>query len=202
MCEEGAKLKDDGKKLRLDLVGGAPGDDKKGSKHGEVMENLRKLTMARWPVSKWVEAYCEHTLDNQTAIECARRIVRAQESYTSSEFFSSHLSKPDASIYDVKGFYWPLPLIHILAWVLVMVTVAKGPEWMGKVVYVTAIFPVVMMVVILIFSLTLDGHQEGVAFYTRTNFCKMKDPHLWLNALGQSFFSLSIGCGGLMTLSS
>ncbi len=73
---------------------------------------------------------------------------------------------------------------------------------MGKLVYVTAIFPIAMMFILVIFSTTLDGHKIGVSYYLKTNFCKLKEPKLWLVAMGQIFFSLSIGGGGLMTLAS
>ena len=73
---------------------------------------------------------------------------------------------------------------------------------MGKIVYVTAVLPIIMILILDIFSATLPGHEIGVSWYLRTDFCKIKNPMLWLEAMGQIFFSLSIGGGGLMTLSS
>ncbi|MCP3664390.1 MAG: hypothetical protein GY696_18185 [Gammaproteobacteria bacterium] len=159
------------------------------------------MTENRSPVSKWVEMFCQH-LGNTTLVGCVRQILRPIESFSSAEYFSSYIANTKYSVHDLGDFFWPLPLVHLLSWILVTVAVLKGPQWMGKLVYVTAIFPIAMIFILVIFSTTLDGHKTGVSYYLKTNFCKLKEPKLWLVAMGQIFFSLSIGGGGLMTLAS
>ncbi|MCP3664252.1 MAG: hypothetical protein GY696_17470 [Gammaproteobacteria bacterium] len=186
-------------KLRLDLTG--PGKKGTATTFEKTLSNLRNFTENRSPLSKWVETFCQH-LGNSTLVGCAHQVLHPIESFSSEEYFHSHLNNDKYNIYDEGGFYWPLPLIHILSWIMVCIAVVKGPQWMGKLVYVTAVFPIVMMMILVVFAATLEGHKLGISFYLKTNFCKLKEPKLWLVAMGQIFFSLSIGTGGLMTLSS
>ena len=59
----------------------------------------------------------------------------------------------------------------------------------------------VIMVVLCIKSLTLDGALDGLRFFFMPDFSKITGKVL-ISALGQSFFSLSIGMGALITYGS
>ena len=45
-----------------------------------------------------------------------------------------------------------------------------------QVVYFTATFPYVMLLILLIRGATLDGSLDGVIFYLKPDFTKLKDP--------------------------
>ncbi|MEE2986165.1 MAG: sodium-dependent transporter [Nitrospinota bacterium] len=60
---------------------------------------------------------------------------------------------------------------------------------------------VIMLVVLMIRSLTLPGAMEGVKFYLYPDFSKI-NPSVILIALGQAFFSLSLGMGAMITYGS
>jgi neurotransmitter:Na+ symporter, NSS family len=60
---------------------------------------------------------------------------------------------------------------------------------------------VVILFLLMIRSLTLDGAMEGVAFYLTPDFSKI-NTHVVLIALGQAFFSLSLGMGCMITYGS
>ncbi len=59
----------------------------------------------------------------------------------------------------------------------------------------------VIMVVLCVKSLTLSGAAEGLRFFFKPDFSKINGRVL-ISALGQSFFSLSIGMGALITYGS
>lgn len=59
----------------------------------------------------------------------------------------------------------------------------------------------VIMVVLCVKSLTLDGAADGLRFFFKPDFSKITGKVL-ISALGQSFFSLSIGMGALITYGS
>ena len=59
----------------------------------------------------------------------------------------------------------------------------------------------VIMVVLCINSLTLNGAKEGLRFFFHPDFSKLNGRVL-ISALGQAFFSLSIGMGALITYGS
>ena len=59
----------------------------------------------------------------------------------------------------------------------------------------------VIMLIMIGYTLTLDGASTGVAVYLQPDFSKV-DGSLILDALGQAFFSLSLGMGALITYGS
>ena len=70
-------------------------------------------------------------------------------------------------------------------------------------VYFTAIFPYVVLVILFIRGLTLDGHGKGIEFYILDpDTDKLSEAEVWKDAAVQIFFSLSASWGGLIALSS
>jgi len=60
---------------------------------------------------------------------------------------------------------------------------------------------VIFLILLMVRSLTLDGAMEGVAFYLYPDFSKINGNTV-LIALGQAFFSLSLGMGCMITYGS
>lgn len=60
---------------------------------------------------------------------------------------------------------------------------------------------VIILILLMIRSLTLDGAMEGVAFYLTPDFSKISG-NVVLIALGHAFFSLSLGMGAMITYGS
>ena len=81
---------------------------------------------------------------------------------------------------------------------IVFLGVKKGIEKFSK-----TTMPVlfVLIVLIAVYSLTLPGSGEGVRYLLAPDFSKLT-PKAWASALGQSFFSLSLGVGTMLTYSS
>ena len=69
--------------------------------------------------------------------------------------------------------------------------------------YFTALFPYVVLVILLIRGVTLPGYRQGIHFYIEdVDFEKLKDATVWKDAAVQIFFSLSASWGGLIALAS
>ena len=60
----------------------------------------------------------------------------------------------------------------------------------------------VLLVVLAIRSVTLPGAAEGLAYYLRPDLSQVLDPNVLGAAVGQAFFSLSLGMGALITYGS
>ncbi len=60
---------------------------------------------------------------------------------------------------------------------------------------------VVMLVILMIRALTLDGAMDGLKFYLYPDFSKLNGQVVLL-AMGQAFFSLSLGMGAMLTYGS
>ena len=61
-----------------------------------------------------------------------------------------------------------------------------------KVVYFTATFPLVMLMVLLIRGITLPGAWNGIYYYMVPDTEKMLEPKVWVEAGTQIFFSYAL----------
>uniref|UniRef100_A0A4W5PPR5 Transporter n=1 Tax=Hucho hucho TaxID=62062 RepID=A0A4W5PPR5_9TELE len=110
-----------------------------------------------------------------------------------------HISKGIEYLGDIR---WPLAGCLLLAWLIVYLSLAKGIKSSGKVVYFTATFPYVVLVILLFRGVTLPGAGDGILYFITPKWEKLNDAKVWKDAATQIFFSLSAAWGGLITLSS
>lgn len=119
--------------------------------------------------------------------------------------FTGLLGNPDA-IGDVFGGFitssfepilW-MVLFLALNVIIVAKGIAGGIEKAGKIL-MPALFG--LLILLAIRSLTLDGAAAGVEFLLKPDFSKVTG-ETWLAALGQAFFSLSLGMGCMITYGS
>lgn len=82
---------------------------------------------------------------------------------------------------------------------IVVMGVKKGIEASNKI-----LMPLlgVLLIVLAGYSLTLGGAKEGLNFLFNPDWSKLAEPKVWVAALGQAFFSLSLGMGALITYGS
>ncbi|XP_052011247.1 sodium-dependent proline transporter [Apodemus sylvaticus] len=97
---------------------------------------------------------------------------------------------------------WNLCLCLLLAWVIVFLCILKGVKSSGKVVYFTATFPYLILVMLLIRGVTLPGAWKGIQFYLTPQFHHLLSSKVWIEAALQIFYSLGVGFGGLLTFAS
>uniref|UniRef100_A0A8C9F2M5 Transporter n=1 Tax=Pavo cristatus TaxID=9049 RepID=A0A8C9F2M5_PAVCR len=97
---------------------------------------------------------------------------------------------------------WPLALCLLAAWLLVFLCMLGGIRSSGKVVYITATFPYLVLLVLLIRGATLPGSLDGVRFYLSSDWSKLLSAQVWSDAASQIFYSLGIGFGGLLSMAS
>ncbi|XP_020648737.3 sodium- and chloride-dependent creatine transporter 1 [Pogona vitticeps] len=97
---------------------------------------------------------------------------------------------------------WEVTLCLITCWVLVYFCVWKGVKSTGKIVYFTATFPYVVLIILLIRGVMLPGAQDGIIYYLKPDWSKLAAPQVWIDAGTQIFFSYAIGLGALTALGS
>ena len=85
---------------------------------------------------------------------------------------------------------------------ILYISMAKGTESTGKAAYFNAIFPYIVMIILMIQVFTLPGAWDGVKFLFVPKWKELLNMNVWYNALMQSFYSLTIGGGGIINYTS
>lgn len=120
----------------------------------------------------------------------------------SKEFWENYVLQITDNMEDLGSMRVELLVALIVAWILVYFCLWKGIKSSGKVVYFTATFPYVVLVILLIRGVTLPGASKGIEFYLKPDFKKLGDASVWATAATQIFYSLGIGFGSLITMGS
>ena len=107
-------------------------------------------------------------------------------------FFNDFLGVTDKP-WDMGTFKWPLFIGFSLAWIWIVASVWKGTKTVSKVVYFTVLIPWGLLLLFVIRGFTLSGAGVGLEFYLTPVWSKLLNAELWLAAISQVFFSLSVG---------
>nr|KAG5708016.1 hypothetical protein BaRGS_025154 [Batillaria attramentaria] len=97
---------------------------------------------------------------------------------------------------------WYLVVTLAVTLLVEFLALIKGVKSTGKVVYVTAVLPYIILTVLLVRGATLPGAVDGIIFYLTPDFNKLKDPLVWVEAALQVFYSLGPAWGGIVTMAS
>ncbi|KAL1237731.1 Sodium-dependent dopamine transporter [Trichinella spiralis] len=107
-----------------------------------------------------------------------------------------------ATIENLGKLQWEIVLCVLLVYVICYFSLWKGIKMSGKVVWFTALFPYVVLLVLFIRGITLPGSLEGIKYYLYPNINKLTKGQVWIDAATQVFFSLGPGFGVLLAFSS
>ena len=119
-----------------------------------------------------------------------------------SSFFNNNILQLSESPSAFGGIRLPIVGGLALVWLLIYLSLFKGVETLGKIVYFTVIIPWLIIVIMVIRGLTLPGAMEGIKFYLTPDFSALLKPKVWLAAYGQIFFTLSLAMGTLIVYAS
>jgi len=90
-------------------------------------------------------------------------------------------------------------LVHIAAVCItssiLAMGVRKGIERACKIMIPTLF---VLLIIVAVRSVTLPGAEAGIEFYMRPRWAGLLNPNTWIAALGQVFFTLSLGMGAML----
>ncbi|XP_037734071.1 sodium- and chloride-dependent GABA transporter 2 isoform X3 [Chelonia mydas] len=150
---------------------------------------------------------CDHEWNTENCVEFQKANASLNvttENATSPviEFWERRVLKISTGIEHLGSLRWELSLCLLLAWVICYFCIWKGVKSTGKVVYFTATFPYLMLVVLLIRGISLPGAMQGVLFYLYPDLTRLMDPQVWMDAGTQIFFSYAICLGCLTALGS
>lgn len=90
---------------------------------------------------------------------------------------------------DIPG---PVLACLLIAWGLIFYCIRNGANSVSKVVKFTVFAPVALLLIMAIKGCTMSGAGEGLAMLFIPDVSAFGDPSLWVDAIGQVFYSLSI----------
>lgn len=133
-------------------------------------------------VAGWTIEYIWQAITNQFADKSTADLAAA---------FADFSTRP------IRPIMWMFLFVAITCYVI-LAGVQNGIEKSAKI-----LMPIlfVLLLVLCMRSLTLPGGMEGLAFLFRPDFSKIT-PEVVLSAMGQAFFSLSLGMGCMITYGS
>ncbi|CAF0804036.1 unnamed protein product [Rotaria sp. Silwood1] len=148
-------------------------------------------------------------LFNKTTINTTPLTTKSMEYcnrsvYSTEEYFYRRLQEVDKAdgFNNLGKIKWELALYLLIVFVIVYFALWKGIKSSGKAVWITAIAPYIVLIILLIRGITLSGASIGIEFYLKPKIELLKSFTIWNAAATQIFFSLGPGFGVLLALSS
>ncbi|KAM9733899.1 solute carrier family 6 member 4a isoform 1-T2 [Menidia menidia] len=158
------------------------------------------------PVLPWTTCSNSWNTVNCNSYMSSDRNVSWSNSSTSpaEEFYTRHVLQVHRSpgLHQLGSVSWQLALCLLFIFTIVYFSIWKGVKTSGKVVWVTATFPYLVLFVLLIRGATLPGAWRGVVFYLKPDWEKLLSTTVWIDAAAQIFFSLGPGFGVLLAFAS
>ncbi|XP_069471354.1 sodium-dependent serotonin transporter [Ambystoma mexicanum] len=146
----------------------------------------------------WNTENCTNYFYNSSVAWSGHSISPAEEFYTR-QVLQVHRS---SGLHDLGGISWQLTLCLLFIFTIVYFSIWKGVKTSGKVVWVTATFPYIILFILLLRGATLPGAWRGVLFYVKPDWQKLLSTEVWVDAAAQIFFSLGPGFGVLLAFAS
>lgn len=154
--------------------------------------------------NSWNSPNCSETKYNSFNDSGFSYINDSYKVTPAAEFFERgvlHLHE-STGIHDLGPPRWKLTSCLIVVIVFLYFSLWKGVKTSGKVVWITATMPYVVLTALLLRGITLPGAIDGIKAYLSVDFLRLCEASVWIDAATQICFSLGIGFGVLIAFSS
>ncbi|XP_023666958.1 sodium-dependent dopamine transporter [Paramormyrops kingsleyae] len=148
--------------------------------------------------NSWNSANCSDLWSFNTTLNDTHKSTPAAEYF---ERGMLHLQESEG-IHDLGLPRWQLTSCLAVVILVLYFSLWKGVKTSGKVVWITATMPYVVLTVLLLRGVTLPGAMDGIKAYLSVDFLRLCEAQVWIEAATQICFSLGVGFGVLIAFSS
>lgn len=179
-----------GQKMQKGAVGAMKGIDKRlsGIGLGSVLSSFGVAAYYA-VIMGWCLLYIFYSLDLQWGAD-------------TKDFFFNHVLNVSATANTIEGFSVPTVFMLLISWILVYFSIWKGVNSVSSVVQITMPLPIILLIILLFRTVFLPGAMDGIAFFLTPDFSALLDVEVWMAAVTQIFFTLSLGFGVMITYAS
>ncbi|XP_018394439.1 PREDICTED: sodium- and chloride-dependent GABA transporter 1-like [Cyphomyrmex costatus] len=118
------------------------------------------------------------------------------------EYWDQRVLGITSGIESIGKIQWELLGCLIIGWLLVYLIIRRGLHQSGKIIWFSALFPYVVLFILLGRAVTLEGSYDGLLYYVTPRWEELLSPGPWIDGATQIFFAYSIGTGALPALGS
>jgi len=115
------------------------------------------------------------TLANGTLLNCSKFADLSEYTSPSLEYWQNYILELSPGMGEPGSLRWQLVVSLLGAWIIVYFCMWKGVKSSGKVVYFTATFPYVVLVILFFRGVTLPGASVGIQYYLKPEWSKLAD---------------------------
>ncbi|OWJ99530.1 SLC6A14, partial [Cervus elaphus hippelaphus] len=153
--------------------------------HCNVSISINEILQAN---KSWVDA------NNLTCINGSEVYQTGQ--LPSEQYWNKVALQRSSGLDETGVIVWYLALCLLLSWLIVGAALCKGIKSSGKVVYFTALFPYVVLLILVIRGATLEGAAKGISYYigAQSNFAKLKDAEFKNNCYSDAIVVCVTNC--------
>jgi len=149
------------------------------------------------------EETCKSTEGSIPFKDLYRRVSPSEDYYNRVALGLTYNYEGDQYTWENFGpLKWELVLCLGATWVLVALSLFKGVSSLGKAAYVITLSPYFILTALLVYAAPRSGASAGIIEFLTFKFDDFKSYDIWSTAASQIFFSLSVGYGGQLALSS
>ncbi|KAJ6637499.1 Sodium-dependent nutrient amino acid transporter 1, partial [Pseudolycoriella hygida] len=155
------------------------------------------------PWSRCKESWGSDCVDSIEQFTQINRIHNSSRAVGVSSSQKDYVLKEKMDISDGIGDPdWKLTMCLFGAWVVAFLVIIKGVKSSGKASYFLALFPYVIMAILLVRASTLTGAGKGVIYFIEPQWKELLNPMVWKEAIIQLFFSLGVSFGPIVMYAS
>ncbi|VDK55808.1 unnamed protein product [Anisakis simplex] len=157
---------------------------------------------AIWPGSTYFNGTC-HAFNDSSSGDRERFIQEHALMSPIEEFYDRYVLERNDDMYDLGGMNWKMVVSLALVWIITALCLSKGVKYIGRISFFTATCPYIIIAILFVRGVTLDGAKQGIDYYLlNPDFSYLGRISTWKAAATQVCYSLAVGMGGIISLSS